>query len=767
MKKILSVVLALAIVVSCFAMLVIAAGTETEFKAAKYTELDLSSRSTYICGWQPNRLWQAAEITDTLDGTFKFKYTIHNIGTEAMKAEICFNTVGYTPNNVPSGKGPDASMTGATSGTKTIEPGTSADFEISIAANNGWTTFIAGGTSYSLPLNYVTIRLNVPLINGNNAARVFVIENKGCDGDDYFVDQFTTTTKWEKTAAIQADIPQVNAGVKFIAKEAKTGDISINDYNKSPWANDAAFTGQKKLDYVVYNTSNKEVKAQINITILLSGSTKSGDAETKGSVTIPAGYKGNLSALVNVENGVAKLAADGTKSGNLNLIRLRFYLTFTGGAEAGDAVIIAPANADSNDFIITTFAASGVNKELVTELPAYNYTPAPVVPTPDTSTEPGGTQATPIPSEAPKYIAAKFEEKTPSKTLQYICNWGGGKFLEDDPTFNGTVTVKYRIYNTAQTDLTVELVYNNNTGKNASVEGAKVKAAIAAGAYKDMELSIKFVNGTAVLCEENSYTATLSQLRVRVNYQFTEDKEGNSFIIASATDDENDYIISKFTNDAKFVKTMLTKDQLPKVEAPKVPTGITISTTEEADGSGKLYFTTTTTGGLVTKADIKDGKGSKTFKIKNNGEAAIDVKLDIQALVSGKWKSPSGSTAEFVTIEPGKTVEVTCEFDCENGTVTIDGEKVAISKLFGKFSIAGEDGTLPEGTSFTIFFAEGEEGNFAKMVSEAKAEEGWKSEIIYTAPGAATGDVLPIALIATIALASVAFVVVSKKRKED
>ena len=53
------------------------------------------------------------------------------------------------------------------------------------------------------------------------------------------------------------------------------------------------------------------------------------------------------------------------------------------------------------------------------------------------------------------------------------------------------------------------------------------------------------------------------------------------------------------------------------------------------------------------------------------------------------------------------------------------------------------------------------------MVGEAKAEEGWKSEIIYTAPGASTGDVLPIALIATIALASVAFVVVSKKRKED
>ena len=770
MKKILSIVLALAIVVSCFAMLVIATGTEPEFKGAKYTELDLTSRGTYICGWQPNWLWKANEITDDLDGTFKFSYTIYNVGAEAMKAQLKFNTVGYTPTNVPTGKGPDATaMPNAQTQIVTIEPGSSAVLEISITANNGWTKFTTGGVEYSLPLNYITIRLDVPVISGNNAARSFVVVNNGFSYGDYLVDHFATNAKWNKVAATKADLPKTNAGIKYIAKEDKTGDISVNDYNRSPWANDATFTGQKKLDYVVYNLSNKEVKAQLNITILLSGSTKSGDAETKGTVTIPAGYKGNLSALVNVENGVAKLAADGTKSGNLNLIRLRFILTFKGGAKAGDAVIIAPAVANESDFVLTTFAASGVNKELVSELPAYNYTPAPATPIPTTSTEPGGnTGATEAPTvtEAPKYIAAKFEEKTPSNTKNYICNWGGGKFLEDDATFNGVVTVKYRIYNTSQTDVTVNIVYNDNTGKNASVEGAvTADAIIEPGAYKDLEISIKFANGQAVL--NDTVNVSLSKLRVRINYQFAEAEEGNSFIVASNTDDENDYIIKSYTKDDKFVKTMLTKDQLPKVEAPKVPTGITLSTTEEADGSGKLYFTTTTTGGLVTKADIKDGTGSKTFKIKNNGEAAIEVKLDIQALVNGKWKSPSGSTAEFVTIEPGKTAEVTCEFDCENGTVTIDGEEVAISKLFGKFSIGGEDGTLPEGTSFTIYFAEGEEGNFAKMVGEAKAEEGWKSEIIYTAPGASTGDVLPIALIATIALASVAFVVVSKKRKED
>ena len=132
MKKILSIVLALAIVVSCFAMLVIATGTETEFKAAKYTELDLASRSTYVCGWQPNWLWAADEITDDLDGTFTFSYTIYNVGTEAMKAQLKFNTVVYAPTNVPSGKGPDASvMPNAQTDVKTINPGKSEVFEVS------------------------------------------------------------------------------------------------------------------------------------------------------------------------------------------------------------------------------------------------------------------------------------------------------------------------------------------------------------------------------------------------------------------------------------------------------------------------------------------------------------------------------------------------------------------------------------------------------------------------------------------------------------
>ena len=155
MRKLLSVLLALAIVVSCVAMVSFSTtATGATFKGAKYTELDPGTRN-YICGWMPNFLWKSGEINDDLDGTFTFSYTIYNVGTEAMKAQLKFNTVQYNPTSVPSGKGPDASvMPNALTDVKTIAPGESAVFEVSITANNGWTKFTAGGVEYSLPLNY-------------------------------------------------------------------------------------------------------------------------------------------------------------------------------------------------------------------------------------------------------------------------------------------------------------------------------------------------------------------------------------------------------------------------------------------------------------------------------------------------------------------------------------------------------------------------------------------------------------------------------------
>lgn len=532
--------------------------------------------------------------------------------------------------------------------------------------------------------------------------------------------------------------PQAPVGIEFSVKaDQENGSVGVNDYNRSPWASDATFTGQKKLNYVVYNTSNKDVTVELHITMMKDGRTWGGDAETIGKVTIDPGYKADLSAYVNVEDGTVKMKADDSLTGSLNLVRLRFTLAFDGGAKIGDSVIIAPADGNSEDFVMTQFAAGGVDKELVYEFPAE-------------------------PTPPPKYIAAKFEQKEASDEDAGMCDWGKGQFLEDDATFNGTISHKYVIYNTGVSPLTATFYYNNKDGKGSNVEGSKKQVSVAPGAKENVEVYIAFTDGVATL-NGSGDTAKLSTLRIRLDVKFNEAVKGNSFVIASATEDENDYLIKKQEN-SNFEKTLLTKEQLPVV---KVATGVTLKTTEEADGSGKLYFVTTPEGGLCDATDVKNGKVTKSFKIKNNGPQGIEVKLDLQLKVDSSWKSPAGKECDWVVIEPGKTAVVTCSATCEDGKVKIGETEYAISKLFGKFSIKGEDGTLPENSSFTIYFAEDEASNFMKMVSKDMQEDGWSLTVVYSAAGAGTGDVLPVAIMATVALAFVTLVVVSKKRKED
>lgn len=757
MKKILSIVLALAIVISCLGMITIATGTEeATFKAAKFTEVSANS-ATYIAGWGEKFLFSANDAT--FNGKVTYSYILYNVGEESIKAQLTFNN--RAGNGVSSADQPQA-----TSSTVTVAPGANAELTISINFVNGTAT-LNSSQGYTATLTTLCLRLNLIQISGATQPREFILVNNGCDGADYFVDTFASTPKWTKVAATEADLPVEYAGVKLEAKEDKESAYNVSDYNHSPWGVDGSFTGTKTLSYVIYNTSTKAVEVELYILGMSQSQAKSGDAETHKKVTVPAGYKGDISALVNVENGTAKLKADGSLNVTLNALRVRFMIKFTGGGATGDAIVIASDDKVSSDFIINAFTTSGATKTALTELPTLNYTPAPSQPGGDDNQGGEGDGDGGQGEVAPKYIAAKFEEKTPSDTRQYICAWGAGKFLEDDATFNGTITNKYVIYNTGETELTINAVYNNQSGENATVAGAvAADVLIAPGGYKELEISVKFVNGVAVIDESDNFTSTLAQLRVRFNYKFSAAQKGNSFIIASATDDENDYIIKTYVNDAKYVKTLLTKEQLPKIEAAKVPTGVTLTTSEEADGSGKLYFTTAT--GLVTDADVEDGVAVKTFKIKNNGDAAIEVKLDLQALAGGSWKSPSGSTAQYYTIEPGKTVEVECEVDCENGNVIIADEEISISKLFGKFSVKGEDGTLPAGSSFTIYYAESEAACFTDLINEKNtAHEYWTQETVFTAAGANTGDVLPVALMATVAFAAIALVVVSKKRKED
>ena len=1102
MKKLLSLVLALAIVISCFTLITIAGETEPDFKGAKFTELDLTSRGTYFCSWNPNVFWKAADVTDDKDGTFGYKYTIYNIGTEAMKAQLSFNTVTYSPTNVPNTKYPDATvMPNAITEVKTIEPGESADLEISIAANNGWVTYVIKGTTdqaertYSMPLNYVAVRLDLATISGNNAARKFVIESKGCDGVDYFVDAYTSQ-KWQKEVATRADLPAPNAGIKaevtndaannsgllvfaksssgaifeddstFTGKKTisytvyntsdadlnatlyvctvgnyqthnpksvtipanskavlentfnvengmvnvsgteyslsqirprfnlnfknltngdiyyieptvanandpiyagassnngftlttvkelpnvdfmatpeptiepteeptpvtspetspvtspeatkapvgikysvkadqATGAVSVNDYGNSPWASDASFTGQKKLNYVVYNTSTKEVKVTLYITMMSGGITKNGDAETIGTVTLPAGYKGDLSAYVNVEDGTVKMKADDSLNGALNTIRLRFTLEFTGGAKIGDSVIIAPADGNSEDFVIKKFAAGGVDKEVVYQLPEDALTLA--------------TPKTPI--------GIQFIAKEDKATGSIGVNDYNNSPWDADPSFTGQKKLDYIVYNTSNKTVTVEffitvlLDLTDDGEKNSTTHSGDAetytKVTLPAGYKGELSALVNVENGIAKLKADGSLNGALNLIRLRFTLAFEggATKEKDSVIIVPADGNMEDFVMTKFVaggvdkalayefppepkkpvgialtapedkdvpyfitsegifkadstftgkkeitytiyNDTSTILNVtaslqikdngwwgpsgsavsiaagkkaevkasidvvngkvtvkekeydlekvflrfnfkdaslkkgdkiyivaneeldiiystpiatsgMTVETVYELPAVRIPVGIKVTAVDELDGSGNLYVATSNGGGIASMADVKNGIVTKTFKIKNHSDAIIEVKLDLQVFVSNSWKSPAGKKCDWVVIEPGKTAEVTCTATCEDGKVKVEETEYDVSKLLAKLSFRGEDGTIPEKTSFTIYASE---ADIDLLCGAFSNKDRWATELIYSASGAGTGDVLPVAIMATVALAFVTLVVVSKKRKED
>ena len=141
----------------------------------------------------------------------------------------------------------------------------------------------------------------------------------------------------------------------------------------------------------------------------------------------------------------------------------------------------------------------------------------------------------------------------------------------------------------------------------------------------------------------------------------------------------------------------------------------------------------------------------------------MSIKLELHALVGGRWAAPAAG--ELVTIEPGETawLEYTCEVS--DGKVEIAGEDIAVSELFIRFDVANGEGagTVAAGTKF-IIYASGAQYEALKSVA---TRPGWSNTVVYTAPSQDGGDMLPVALIATVVVAFVALAVVAKKRKED
>lgn len=667
---------------------------------------------------------------DTFTGQKQLSYTVYNTSdkTVTVDLQIMILLGGSTHNG-------DAETM---SKKVTIPAGYKGEISALVNVENGTAKLKADGSKDGA-LNLIRLRFNLTYAsNYKKGDTIIIVPNDG-NMNDFALTSFSAS---EIDREDVYELPNYETatdpvGQQWIIKEdSDKKSLSINDYGNSPWGNDDSFTGQKKLDYIVYNTSKKTVTVELYLTVLLDltdngendPTTYSGDPETYAKITLPAGGKGELSALVNVVNGVAKLKADGSRDGNLNLIRVRFTLTYADNVKKGDSIIIAPADGDMEDFAMSKFAASGVNKETVYKFPAESEKPVGVVLT------------VPEDKEIPFFITAE------------------GVF-DADPTFTGTKEITYTVYNKTSMMLVVTPALQVKTVDSKWSGPSGDKVIIPIGQKAEVKASIEVVNGKVTITS-NEYD--LNKVFLRFNFTDAKLKKGDKIYIAANEDLDIIYNPDPISTSGMSLDVVY---ELPAVEAPKIPQAIKVTAAKEMAASN-AYISTST--GIVTANDIKDGEIIKKFKVKNNSNADIMVKLDLVATVKvdgeSAWRGVEGADSEFVTIAPGKTAEIQYVCDTKDGKVELTTEEeVAVSELLAKISIKNEEGTIKEGTTFTIYF---DEANMAKFV-ELKSGSKWSYEILYSASGAGTGDVLPVALIASVMFGFVLLTLVSKKRKEN
>ena len=206
-------------------------------------------------------------------------------------------------------------------------------------------------------------------------------------------------------------------------------------------------------------------------------------------------------------------------------------------------------------------------------------------------------------------------------------------------------------------------------------------------------------------------------------------------------------------------------EETPKPEV-KVARGFTVTYNEDTNGD---HFINSKTG-VLSPSEIKNGKITRKFIVKNNGKEDVQVRVKFEVTHTKSdntqtWVGPSDS--QYVDLPAGKQTEIGYTMDVDdNGKVTINAGGVKtdydVSDFFIRLNLT--QGVLPAGTSVTFYCDE----DTAKAFTDTpQVNFGNKAviELTYASP-ANGGDLLPVAFIAMAVVATVALVVVSRKRKE-
>lgn len=570
-------------------------------------------------------------------------------------------------------------------------------------------------------------------------------------------------------------------GVKFESTEVISGDHYITS-SASVFANEPGFTGKKTLTYTFYNTStdqNAYIWFGYNVTHKTSSGSNTWAEAGKGmGMTILPERKVTLTAELDVKDGLVTVTNGGvTTQYTLDKFFLRFNIKFPGAADANDSVIIA-GNSDT-DIIYNIKSGYKLTATKVAELPDY--------------------------IEASKADTAPKKEN--GNAEKGLVNWGnihGGKIQLAQPGAAGTGNAVKLVpsgtgkYQSIAFDLGPWIIYDKAEGYLGGGPGkyevtfyakgdkagkfsvmlnsqlhlgkADVAKAIGSGAAAGDTWrgggSIDMTKGWKKYTVTFDVTADWYKQMLRL-YDSNHAKAAMAYQLALRFDGAN----GAFKNGVYSYQ--IDQVSVKKVSSYSLATVTGVELELKEDTTGSTYLKTNT--GVLTSSMIKDGEITKEFEITNTGTETIKVYFTMQATVTvdGKasWKAPN--SGETIEIEPGatETVSFTMEVN-DDKTVSIGDVDVTLDKFFYRFDLKNEDNgnELVAGTKFKIVAVSSADYKAVSQLTSSQSKYWTISPVYSKSSKTETGDVLPVAMLATVAFAFVGLAVVvvaKKKRKED
>ena len=739
MRKLLSFVLALAMIVSCLSMIHVSAKVEY---TTTLENADAESGSTNWTTMHGGTTTVVEEPGNASNHVAKFTPSgqYHSIGfdiTEAINGPGVYNV----------------------SFRVKAEEGKGGDFKVFITSfkhSGNPVSYKQAAEAQTITDEWSTISVNIEL-NEAFFEGIQQLKDAGNSNADKFTIRFCgADTVFKSGSYFSYYVDDVKVGIddgvyeaiKLTNLKEVAGDVFSKNESGVIKA-DSVVEGAFKKTYTAYNPNDFDVNLMITYqtTHTPDGGSPTWAGINDTPVCVPAGGTAEFKIDAPVVDGKIEV---GGKMYAISTFFFRIDMKATGGKNIPTGTDMYVFG-EPKDTLFNLTTGTNYSVELLAEGPELP-TPAP--------------EATPTPTPEPKPAGIKFN------VTQDIQNGYGywrtttvGYTAED--VKDGFIVESFDFYNpgTAAVDAIVE--YQNGW----SSFGYKTPFTVEPGAKKTVTVKLPIIDGKV------DGDVALDALAFRVDFQPVKDDvkipTGTSFIVAA----EEGHFLYTLNNGAIYNPATgavgaVAKEivyELPKVdegEAPetKVPTGVELAVKADAT----IGFIVTS-GNVVTAADVKDGEVTKKLIVKNLSDEDMSIQYSLQALVTldtgDMWAAPDGSVTETWEIAAGETVEIEFTFEVnDDNTVTIKDKDVVLSKLFYRFNFAPSE--FYEGAKFVVY---GDEAAIAGF--SALSNTNFNKTLVYDVPkvdssAEDTGDFAPVALVATVVFASVALVVVAKKRED-